>query len=154
VHRHPAALGDEAEDLVRRHRRAALGELDPHVGGALDDHAGVPAAGALQPAAAAGDGDRLGEVLRGSLGAAVLLDDTAYDGLRGQVALADGGVERRDVGDLEVLGREGQRLVRHQPLQRQPLLAHQRGDLVLAVLDRLLAPLLGEPLPDLGARPR
>ena len=114
------------------------------------------AAGAAELAAlaAAGDRDGLGEVLLRALVAAVHLDDTAYDGLRRDVALADRGVERGDVGELEVLGGLGQRLLGEQPLEGQALLAHQLGDLLLALLDRLLAPLLGEPLADLGAGPR
>ena len=108
----------------------------------------------LGPAAAAGDGDALGEVLGRAVVAAVQVDDPAYDGLGAEVALADGGVERRDVGELEVDRGQHQRLVGHQPLERQPLLAHQLGDLLLALVDRLLAPLLGEPLADLGAGAR
>ena len=72
---------------------------------------------------------RLGEVLLRALVAAVQLDDPAYDGLRAEVALADRGVERGDVGELEVLGDQGERLVGEQPLEGQPLLAHQLGDL-------------------------
>ena len=151
----PPPLVTKPRIVSRRHRRAALGELDPHVGGALDDDAGVGAAGEpARAAAAAGDGDRLGEVLLGALVAAVQLDDPADDGLGAEVALADGGVERGHVGEVEVLGDLGERLVGEQPLDRQPLLAHQLGDLVLAALDRLLAALLGEPLPDLRAGPR
>ena len=44
--------------------------------------------------------------------------------------------------------------MRHHPLEGQALLAQQPADLLLAVLDRLLAALLGEPVADLAARPR
>ena len=138
-----------------RHRRAALGELDPDVGDALDDDAGVAAG------ADACERPRRPVIVTasarsscGAVVAAVQVDDPAYDGLGAEVALADRGVERGDVGEVEVLGDQRQRLVGEQPLERQALLAHQLGDLVLALLDRLLAPLLGEPLPDLGAGPR
>ena len=152
VHRHPAALGDEAEDRVRRHGRAALGELDPDVLDALDEDAGVTAGGHLGAAAPTRDRDALGQVLGRAVVTAVQVDDAAYDGLGADVALADGGVERGDVDELEVLGHQRERLVRHHPLEGHALLAHELDDLVLALLDRLLAPLLGEVLPDLRAR--
>ena len=43
VHRHAAAAGDEADDLVARHRRAAARQAHQHVVEALDVHAGVVA---------------------------------------------------------------------------------------------------------------
>ena len=154
VHRDAAALGDEAEDPVGGHRRAALRELHPHIGGALHDDAGLGAAGDPWPAAASGERDGLGQVLLDAVLATEQLDDLAHHRGGAEVALADGGVEGRDVGDPEAGGDLGERVVGEQPLDRQALLAHELGDLVLAPLDRLLAALLGEPLPDLGARPR
>ena len=106
VHRDAAALGDEAEDRVGRHRRAALGELDPDVGRALDDDAGVAGAGRLRRGARRSVmRDALGEVLRRAVLAAVQLDHPAYDGLGAEVALPDRRVERRDVGQPEVRAR-------------------------------------------------
>ena len=58
----------------------------------------------LGAAASAGDRDALGEVLLRALVAAVQVDDPAYDGLRAEVALADRGVERGDVGELKCGG--------------------------------------------------
>jgi hypothetical protein len=75
------------------------------------------------------------------------------NGLGGEVALADRGVEGETSAILKCAAARVSDLVGHQPLERQPLLAHQLGDLLLALLDRLLAPLLGEPLADLGSGP-
>ena len=41
VHRHPGPPGDEPDDLVTRHRRTALGQLDQQVGVAGDLDPGV-----------------------------------------------------------------------------------------------------------------
>ena len=54
VHRHAAAAGDEAHDLVARHRRAAPRQAHHHVVEALDVHAG----GAPLGASRAGSGGR------------------------------------------------------------------------------------------------
>ena len=76
-----------------------FGELDPDVRGPPHDDAGVAAHRGLRTHSAASDLHALGEVLlRPALAAVQDLDDAAYDGLGAQVALADGGVERGDVG--------------------------------------------------------
>src|SRR5258708_3517587 len=67
-------------------------------------------------------------------------------------ALAHGGVQRRQVRVPELPGHVAERVGAGEALQRQPLLAHDLGDLVLARLDGRLAALLGEPLADLVAR--
>ena len=149
----PPPLVTKPEDLVRWHGGAALGELDPQVVDAADDDARVGRA-LLGGAAATGDRDTLGEVFRRAFVATVQVDDTTYDRLGAEVALPYRGIERRDVGVVEVLGHQRQHVVGHQPVEGQALLAHELGDLVLAPLDGLLAALLGEPLADLGARPR
>ncbi len=81
-------------------------------------------------------------------------DQPLHHRLRRDVALADRRVQRGDVGVAQVAGERGQRVAAEQPLQRQALLAHRPDDRVLALLDRVLAALLGEPLPDLGLRAR
>jgi hypothetical protein len=110
--------------------------------------------GGLAPPARTGDRDRLGEVFRCAVVAARDLDHLADDGLGAEVALTHSGIESRHVADAELVGDLGERLMGHHPLQREALLAQQAADLLLAVLDRFLATLLGEPVADLAARPR
>src|SRR5690606_39059695 len=96
---------------------------------------------------------RVGELLPGPRLPAKRGDETRNDGRRGDLPLADRGVQGRDVR-IAQLGRDSQeRLVRGHALDRQVLLAHRLRDRVLAVLDRLLAAFLREPLTDLVARP-
>ena len=70
------------------------------------------------------------------------------------VVLADRGVERRDVLVAQLVGQRGHRVGGDEALQRQAGAARLAGDRLLAGLDRLLAPLLGEPLLDLLLGPR
>ena len=62
--------------------------------------------------------------------------------LRGDVALADRGVERRHVLVAQLVGDLGEGVLVHQSLQRQVLPAHRARDRLLALLDR---PLRGAP---------
>ncbi len=150
VHRDPGAAGDEPDDRVVRHGCAALGELDPHVVGPGDDDAGLTAAAAGTVAARGG---RLGEVLLDGGLPADGRDELVDDVLGRDVPLPHRGVQRGDVGVVQLAGDDEEGVVRQQALQRQVLLAHGARDLVLALLDRLLAALLGEVLLDLVARP-
>src|SRR5436190_19589752 len=94
MHRHTMTAGDEPEDRVAGDGRATTGELDPDVGDSLDDHPGV----ADRPRLRRTGGYRgLGEVLDGTFGTAQRLEQPVYDGLRGEVAFTNGGVQRRDV---------------------------------------------------------
>ena len=153
VHRDAAAPGDEADDAVARHRRAAAGQLDPDVRRALDDDAGVAwtsaAGGCVTPGVVTS--------ARSSVAPSSPPSDStsrADDRLRRHVAVADRGVQRGDVRVAQLVGERRQRLGGEQPLHREVLLAHRLGDRVLALLDRLLAALLGEPGADLVAGPR
>src|SRR4029450_9453858 len=147
----PVAAGDEADDRVAGHRGAAAGQLDPDVVDALDDHA---PAGRLGPGLADGP-------LQDQVVVVVLLLLAAQVGLkladprpgRGP-ARPDGRVERLKAGEAHVGGERGQGPALGQLLQRQAGLAHGPDQRVLAGLDGVLAPLLGEPLADLVARPR
>src|SRR5699024_5359647 len=131
---------DEADDLVTRDRGAALGELGPDVFDALDDDPGVARAHrAGQPTRAR----RLREVFLRTGLTAHRVHETLDDRLRRVLALADRGVEGRDVAVAHLVGEPEQRLVRGHALDRKVLLAHRLRDRVLAVLDRLLAALLG-----------
>ena len=65
------------------------------------------------------------------------------------VALADGCVQAGHVGDLEVRRNRGQRLQREEPLERHAGSAELVSQLLLALVDRLLAALAGEVLADL-----
>ena len=82
------------------------------------------------------------------------LEELAHHGRRREVPLADRRVQRGDVAVPGLLGDRGQRLARRDPLDRQAFLAQRAGEGVLALLDRLLAPLLGEPRTDLVAGTR
>jgi hypothetical protein len=55
MHRHPASPGDEADDLVARHRRAAPGEADHQVVEALDIDTDGRAPSRAGPVTAAGE---------------------------------------------------------------------------------------------------
>ena len=152
VHRDAVAAGDEADDRVAGHRRAAPGQLDPHVGGADDDDARV--------ARRAGAGARVGMVASARSSVAPSSPPSEATS-RPTTCWADTWpsptAAYRAVDVLVAqLGRRGRSASRGvmQPLERQALLAHRLGDGVLAGLDGLLAALLGEPLLDLVAGPR
>ncbi len=151
VHRDAVAAGDEADDGVARHRRTTAGQLDPHIVDALDDHTRIGAGTALGPRP---DRGGLGDVLGGLVLPAERLHQLLDDALRGDMALADGGVEGGDVGVAHLVGEGDQGVARQDPLDGQVLLAHGAGDGVLALLDRLVASLLGEPAADLVAGAR
>ena len=70
------------------------------------------------------------------------------------MALADGGIQRRDVGVPHRSGDLCETVARHQLLQRQVVAAHGLRDRIAALLDSLIATLAGEPLADLAASPR
>ena len=101
--------------------------------------------------ALARDRGDLGQVLLGARRAADRADQAGDHRLGADPALADRGVQAGEVGVAELRGDRLECVRGHQPLQRQALLAHDLGDLVLARLDRRLAALLGEPLADLVA---
>ena len=143
VHRDAAATGDEADDGVAGDGRTAAGQLDPDVVDALDDHTRVGVLAAL--AAAPRGRRRLGDVLVGGLLAAERLHQLLDDALGRDMALADRRVQRGDVGVAHLVGEGDQRVAGQDPLDRQVLLAHGARDGVLALLDRLVAALLGEP---------
>ena len=86
--------------------------------------------------------------------AAELGDQPLHHMPRRDVALANRGVQRRHVGVAQFAGQRRHRLGIHQALQRKSAATDLTGDRVLAGLQRLLAALLGEPLPDLGLRAR
>ena len=152
VHRHSRSPGDEAEDRVTRHRRAALGELDQQVG--VPGHLDTGVRRRRLPPPTTGDDLVLVDLVGGGVLAALHADQPVDHGLRTDGALAHGGVQGRHVRQLEVVGDRGQVLEGEQPLQRQTGLAHLPGDRLLAGLDRLLAATLGEVVADLVAGPR
>jgi hypothetical protein len=148
VHRHARAPGDEPDDGIRRDRGAAPGELDPDIADPDDGNAGVRM---LRPLDRGREG-RLGLLDR--LASAEQADQVLDHVLGRRMAVAHGGVQRRHVGVVKFLRHRHQRVVRHHLLQRQVLLPHGAGELVLALFDRLFAALLGEPLADLVPCPR
>src|ERR1700722_5006397 len=95
----------------------------------------------------------LGQVLLRASQPADRPDQLLHHRLGADPALADRRVQPGYIGVAQVTGQGDQRVGGGQPLQRQPLLAHGPGDLVLARLDRGFAALLGEPLPDLVPGP-
>ena len=110
VHADTAAAGDEAHDVVARHRRAALGQLGVQ-------HAGTRPApqrrrrSVLRWRTGMVDGCRpLGELLLGLLVAAELGDQPLHHVPRRDVALPDRGVERRHVRVAQFAGQRRHRL--------------------------------------------
>src|SRR6266540_2965847 len=141
--------GDESDDRVTRYRGATSGELDPDVVDPLDQHAPAGRQRARGP-----DGAVQGEVV-------VLLLLLAEVGLEavdhaggGDLTRADSGVEGVQRGEAHLGGQRRQGAALGEPLQRQAGLAEGADQRLLAGLDGVLATLLGEPLPDLVARPR
>src|SRR6266542_2701862 len=141
--------GDESDDRVTRYRGATSGELDPDVVDPLDQHAPAGRQRARGP-----DGAVQGEVV-------VLLLLLAEVGLEavdhaggGDLTRADSGVEGVQRGEAHLGGQRRQGAALGEPLQRQAGLAEGADQRLLAGLDGVLAALLGEPLPDLVARPR
>src|SRR5215218_750343 len=145
VDRDARTTRDEPEDRIRRYRSAAARQLDPDVTNAPDDNAGIRELGLAD---LGGDAD-FAEVVVGVLIGAEALNEFLHHGLRGGVAVAHAGVESGNVGVLEVFCNTGQGLMGHQPLQGQVLFPHGARQQFLAALDRFLAALLAEPLPDL-----
>src|SRR5204862_7030676 len=117
---------------------------------ATPDHPGVTSA---QRPGQMMDG-RLGQVFSDALLAAERRDDKVDDGSCRYVALSHRRIQTVDVEVAEVDCHRREALRRHEPLERQLLLAQRLGDGILSALDGLLAALFGEPLPDLvpGAR--
>ena len=144
-----AATGDEADDLVAGHRRAALGQAHEHVVEPLDVDADLVGLRAVAARPQHG-----GRQLLLVVAAAEAPGDALGDAPRRHVVLAD----RRQQGvevDVAVVGDDGLELVRRpHPLHRQALPAELLGELVAALLDHVEAPLAAEPLADLVARPR
>ena len=96
VHRHAAAPGDEADDLVARHRGAAPRQPHHHVVEALDVHARRRGA---RPRGPRGGRAVVGQLLLAArVAAAQLLREPLRDRLGRHVALADRGVQRLEVG--------------------------------------------------------
>ena len=138
--------------FVARHRSAALGQLGQDAGRTRHRDADV-----LVVALPDRHGRRrrpLGDLVLGVVGAAELGDQPLHDVARRDVTLAHRGVQRGHVVVAQFTRQGRHRLGTHQALQRKSAAAHFAGDGVLAGLQRLLAALLGEPLPDLGLGPR
>ena len=149
VHRHAPAAGDEPHDLVAGDGGAAAGQAHHHVVEALDVDADGPGPQGPRRVRRPGGGD--GQLL---LAAPQLPLDPLGDRPGRHVALADRGVERLEVVVVQ-RGRDlAQRRGLGQLLDRQPLLVERLGQVVAAGVDRVDAPLPGEPLADLAARPR
>ena len=69
----------------------------------------------------------------------------------GHVMLADGDVQRLEIGEVQFLGRLGQHVGAHELLDLEPLAAELADELLLARLERVLPTLAREPLADLVA---
>ncbi len=137
VHRHAAATGDEADDLVARHRRAAPRQA--HHARRRGPRRARPSAAPPLPAPAVlahGDGQLL---LALGVAARWSGDARARPPLGRHVVLADGRLERVEVGVVERCGD----LVEHRRLQDlldgQALAAQRPVQVVLAALDGVLA---------------
>src|SRR5690606_8393323 len=102
VHAHRAAAGHEAHDLVAGHRRTAFGQLGHGALGAGDEHAGVTG-----DALARRYGRRrgaFGELVLHIADAAELGHQPLDDVVGGDLVFTDRGVERGDVGVVQLLG--------------------------------------------------
>ena len=147
VHRDAPAAGDEAHDLVAGHRRAAPRQAD-HARRRAPRRArrwrAARTARARSRRPRHGDGQLL-------LAAAQLLLQPLHDRLGRHVVLADGGVQRLEVGVVHRLGDVVERRRRRQLLDRQTLLAQRLGQLLAPGVDGVDPALTREPLADLGA---
>jgi hypothetical protein len=149
VHGHATAPRHEAHDLVARDGRAAARQAHHDVVEPLDVHARGALALRTGRARRALDGDR--ELL---LAPAQLTLHPLRDGSARHVALADRRKQRGEVGVVHLLGDRDERIRLRDALDRQPFLPEGLGELVAPGLDRVDAPLTGEPLPDLRAGAR
>src|SRR6266542_1895270 len=136
-------LGDVAEQLGAVQRLHLDGDREHRRAGAVPGHVDHAVGVAVQ-----------GEVV-------VLLLLLAEVGLEavdhaggGDLTRADSGVEGVQRGEAHLGGQRRQGAALGEPLQRQAGLAEGADQRLLAGLDGVLAALLGEPLPDLVARPR
>ena len=149
VHRHAAAAGDEAHDLVARHRRAAPRQAHHDVVEAFDVHAG--ARGARGDAGASGG--------RAAVTGSCSSPPRSSRWRRCTTPLADtwpspiGGVQRVEVGVVHRLRDLEQRLRRGELLHRQALAPERLRQLLPPGVDGVDAPLTREPLADLRAWP-
>ena len=145
------ALGDEADDVVARDRRAAAGELDHAVFDVLDHDAGilgVVPAGRLD----------LQQLLRGVLalrspgrGTLEILADLAQNLDRGDAAVADGGVEIVQAVEGQLAQELRLKVLILEQARAQTGAAQLGLEAGPAADDVLLALLALEPLLDLGA---
>ena len=154
MHRHAVAPRDEPSDLVTGHRGAAARELDPDIAELRADHGHTGIVGLLAHLRDALRGDALRGVVGCCTGTTSGGHKVVDDGLGTDPALTDRGVERADVVLAQVGCDCRQRGRGQQPVDRDALLAHGLEQLVLALLDGLLATLAGEPGLDLAAGPR
>ena len=156
VHRYARAAGDETDDGVSGHGSAAPGQLDVHITSvhAFHDDTGVSRPGTMTRPGRLGRQNPLREGLLCARLAAHGVHKSVDNMLSGDVPLADGRIQAIDVALIQGLSHVHERVVTHDPLDRQVLLAHGAGDRALARLDRLLPALLGEPGSDLVASPR
>ena len=152
MHRNARAAGHEAENVIARHRRTALRQLDQQVARANDTDAAVDRSAAAPPAT--GDNPILTDLLGDRLVATLDGDQSIHYRLRADGSFADRGVKRGDIGQLEEAGHGGEVLEREQPLQRQAAFAQLSRQQLLPGLDRLFATFLGEVVPDLVTRSR
>ena len=118
MNRDALAEGDVADDVVARHRRAALREPDQHVGHARDDHAHLGAGDGLTCPGRLGDDRRL---LRDLLRLQPL-DDLVDDRARLQLAGAEREVEVLGLLEPEVTDHLRERRRATQLRERQVLL--------------------------------
>ena len=148
VNRHAAAPGDEPDDLVARHRGAALRETDEHIVEALDDDTRVLAspAGPLRVERAR----RHLVVVAVAIGPRHLLGEC----LGRHMVLAHGGEESVEIAISSRLDLVGECLALPHPLQRHLGPTELAGEFLATHLDHVGTPLAREPLPDLVAGSR
>ena len=154
MHRDTLASGNEADDVVSGHRRTALGELDPDLIRTQTGDGDRRIARGFGARLLRTRGHGLGQRLLRAVSPTQVVDQLGDDVLCGDVALADSCVQAGHVRIAERRRDRQDRLVAHEALERQVLLAHRAGKRLLAGLHSFLAAFLGEPRLDLGARTR
>ena len=154
MHRHSLAAGNEAHDVIPGNRSTTLGELHPDVVRTQSSDRNRRIAARLRARLLRARRHSLGKRLLRTVSPTQVVDEAGHNVLRGNMSFPDSRVQSGYVRISERRRYRQNRVVIHQALKRQVLLAHRASQRFLARLDSFLAALLREPRLDLGTRTR